>query len=308
MRDKKKMIIFGIATLSGVVLAVIALIIINASLLRIPVRTESSPIRTAKTNSQEQAPVATEPDYKSILERNLFRAKLQAEIPKPKSEKEIEEEALTSMVKAMALRGVMTGKEKKDYYVVIDRGGQKGVWTYEVGEVVEKGLVVTEIKKDSVRLEKDDFSVVLKLFSSTFERTSGSRTASLTRTQEPPKDKPAQKSTKAIDLSKEVKKEGSVTLISKNLADQLKANSNAFLSSVAIRAAGDGFQVVAVDKGSLAQHIGIAPNDTLQEVNGYRLSSSGDMRQVYESLKNAKKFEVKVLRGGKQETLRYEIR
>lgn len=308
MRDRKKMIILGVATLSGVVLAVIALIVINALLLRIPLRVESSPPQTAKANKPEQVSAVTEPDYKSILERNLFRAKLQMDVPKPKSEKEVEEESLTSIVKTMALRGVMTGRQKKDYYVVIDRGGQKGVWTYEVGEVVEKGLVVSEIKKDSVRLEKDDFSAVLKLFSPTFERTAGTRTASLTRTQEPAKDKPAQKAAKAADFGKEVKREGSVTLISKNLAEQLKGNSNAFLSSVAIKAAGDGFQIVAVDKGSLAQHMGIAPNDTLQEVNGYRLSSSGDMRKVYESLKNSKKFEVKVLRGGKQETLRYEIR
>ena len=37
-----------------------------------------------------------ERDYKALMDRNLFRAKLQVEIPKPKTEKEIEEEALTA--------------------------------------------------------------------------------------------------------------------------------------------------------------------------------------------------------------------
>jgi type II secretory pathway component PulC len=54
--------------------------------------------------------------------------------------------------------------------------------------------------------------------------------------------------------------------------------------------------------------MGIAPDDTLQEVNGLKLSSSEDMNKVYEALKNATTFEVKVLRRGHSETLRYEIR
>ena len=76
------------------------------------------------------------------MDRNLFRAKLQVEVPKPKTEKEIEEESLAAAVKAMALKGVMMGRRKKDTYAVIDLGGQKGVWTYEAGDVVDKGLTV----------------------------------------------------------------------------------------------------------------------------------------------------------------------
>jgi S1-C subfamily serine protease len=80
------------------------------------------------------------------------------------------------------------------------------------------------------------------------------------------------------------------------------------MSSIAIKPGADGVKVVAVDQGSIAQRMGIAPDDTLQEVNGQKLSSAGDMNQVYEALKNATNFEVKVLRNGRSETLRYEIR
>ena len=116
-----------------------------------------------------------EPDYKAITERNLFRAKLQVEIPKPKTEKEIEEEALTAIVKTMALKGVMLSPRKRDNYAVIDLGGQKGVWVYEPGDVIEKGLALKEIGKDSVRIEKEEFGVVLKLFSSAPTRRGGRR-------------------------------------------------------------------------------------------------------------------------------------
>jgi type II secretion system protein C len=300
MRDRKKIIVFGVATLSGIILAVILLMVINASLLRIPVKT-APPQSAVNQAVGSTSSTFSAPDFEAITKRNLFRAKLQVEIPKVKSEKELEEEALTAIVRTMALKGVMTGKQKKDYYAVIDRGGQKGVWSYEAGEAVEKGLVVSDIRKDSVKLEKGEFSVVLKLFSSTPERAPVSQVASL------PKTSPTVG--KSVDAGKEIRKEGAVTLISRNLAEKVKGDSNMIMSSVAVKAAGDGFQVVAVDKGSLAHLMGISPNDTLQEVNGYRLSSSSDdMKKVYEALKNANKFEVKVLRGGKQETLRYEIR
>ena len=122
-------------------------------------------------------PLIAEPDYKAITERNLFRAKLQVEIPKPKTEKELEEEALTAIVKTMALKGVMLSPRKRDNYAVIDLGGQKGVWVYEPGDVIERGLTVKEIRKDSVRIEKEEFGAVLKLFSSAYERTRTQQTA-----------------------------------------------------------------------------------------------------------------------------------
>ena len=291
--EKKKLIIFGVATISGVVAGVIVLIAVNASFLKAP---GSPPARavSAARSAGGQLVVLAEPDYKAITERNLFRAKLQVEIPKPKTEEELEEEALTAIVKTMALKGVMLSQKKRDNYAVIDLGGQKGVWVYEQGDVIERGLAVKEIRKDSVVIEKEDFGVVLKLFSSAQQLTK--------------RRTPAPVAAKKIDPAKEIKKVGSVVRISKSLAEQLKADNTAIMSSVAVKPTPDGVKVVAVDKGSIAQMMGIAPNDTLQEVNGLRLGSTGDMNTIYESLKNSSDFEITVLRGGKIETLHYQIR
>lgn len=295
----RKLIIPGISTLSGVVAAVVVLIVINASLLGMPdASPQAQPAGGRPSIGQPAGPA--EPDYKAITERNLFRAKLQIEIPKPKSEREIEEETLTAVVKSMALKGVMLSGHKGDDYAVIDLGGQKGVWVYEVGEVIEKGLAVREIRKDSVTIEKGQFAAVLKLFSSAFERTpaAGAQDAAAPAGTKPVKAGPG----------KDIRKEGSVTVISKSLAQKLKADNNVIMSSIAVKPASDGLKVVAVDQGSIAQRIGIAPDDTLQEVNGHRLNSTEDMSKIYDDLKNAVAFEVKVLRRGKPETLRYEIR
>jgi len=302
LTDSMRVTPFAISTLSGVVVGVVTLLAVNAALLRIPDAPQPSAEKKAQaTSSQPIGPAENE--YKALMERNLFRAKLQVEIPKPKTDKEIEDEALTAAVKAMALKGVVMGAQKKDSYAVIDLGGQKGVWAYEPGELVENGLALKEIRKDSIRLEKGDFAVILKLFSPVYERTGGEGGARSQAAMAAPVGK--------VDLSKEMKgirKEGSVTLIPKSLADKLKANNNIVMSSVAVKASNNGLQVVAVDQGSIAQKIGIAPNDTLEEINGYQLNSSGDMNKIYDDLKNDTSFEVKLLRGGKQETLRYEIR
>jgi general secretion pathway protein C len=295
---------FGVSTLSGVIVGVVALIAINASLLRVPDAPQSSPVRTLQSPAAQPVAEGAQ-DYKALMERNLFRAKLQVEIPKPKTEKEIEEEMLTATVKVMALKGVMMSDKKKDTYAVIDLGGQKGVWTYEKGEVVDKGLVVKEIRKDSVKLEKGEFGAILKLFSPVYERTKGTLIASTADQQ--------QKGVKMGPLNldkeiKEIKKERGVTLIPKSLAEKVKVNNNIIMSSIAVKAANDGLKVVAVDKGSLAQRIGILPDDTLQEVNGHRLDSSEDMNKIFDALKDATNFDLTVMRGGKPETLRYEIR
>src|SRR5208283_1547162 len=150
--EKKELIISGISTVSGVVAAIIVLIAVNASFLRVP---DGPPVKATSALgavAPVQAAALAEPDYKAITERNLFRAMLQVEIPKPKTEKEIEEEALTAIVKTMVLKGVMLSPRKRENYAVIDLGRQKGVWVYEPGDVIERGLTVKEIGKDSVRI------------------------------------------------------------------------------------------------------------------------------------------------------------
>lgn len=309
----KDLIPFAIATAAAIVAGTVLLILINAALLKVPV---ASPLK-ATHKGERSFLTADASDYKAITERNLFRAKLQIEVPKPKTEKEIEEETLTNIVRTMALRGVMTGVQKKDNYAVIDRGGTKGVGTYEIGDVIERGLAVTEIKKDGVLIQKSDFLVRLRLFSGGFERLPGVLPAGVqTSLQKKDEGKDAQgaRAKAKPDLDREIRKEGKALLISKPLADQIKSDNSLLFSSVAVKAETDargqptGYKIVAVDKGSVAQKMGILPDDTIQEVNGYKLNNAEDFRKAYDTLKNETRFEVRVLRKGRVETLRYEIR
>lgn len=313
---RKQLIFSGVSTLAGILVGVIALIVIDASLLKIPATFDGK--GRALTGKPEAEPKADSTDYKTITERNLFRAKLQAEIPKPKSEKEIEEETLVTILKPMTLKGIMTGYQKRDFYAVIDRGGQKGVWTYELGETIERGLTVTDIKKDAVIIEKGDFAAILKLFAKSFERIpSTAHAATPIQTAKKEEAKPSgkdQTAPKAVDYSKDVKKEGKTVVISKSLANRIKSDNTIVMSSLAIKLSTDaagkpnGYKVASVDKGSLASKLGIMQDDVLQEVNGFQLKTTEDAKKAHEMLRNTSNLEVKVLRRGKVETLRYEIR
>ena len=188
--DKKKGIILGVSTLAGVIAGAIVLMMINASFLKAPdgppqMAAAVAALRTAGTQA---AP--SRPDYAAITKRNLFRAKLEVECPKQKTAAEIEEETLAGIVKTMALKGVMLGARKRDNYAIIDRGGPKGVWAYEIGEVIESGLALKEIRKDSVRLQKGDFDIVLRLFASAAERSKGASIPTLPQSALSQRSKP----------------------------------------------------------------------------------------------------------------------
>ena len=130
----------------------------------------------------------------------------------------------------MTLKGVMLGRHKRDDFAVIDRGGRKGcIIPIETGEAIEGGLVLKEITKDSVRIEKGEFGVVLRLFSPAFQRTAAVA-------PKPDADVKAGE--------RDVKKQGSITRISKSLADKLKANNNMIMSSIAVKPAETGPQLL----------------------------------------------------------------
>ncbi|HME44615.1 MAG TPA: type II secretion system protein N [Syntrophorhabdales bacterium] len=317
MTRRRLLILAGASTFAGLFLGVLALIALDVSLLNIPLPVDwKGRAGSQKTGGELAKDGSTE--YKAVTERNLFRAKLQAEIPKPMSEKEIEEETLVNILRPMTLKGVMTGQQNKDFFAVIDRGGQKGVWTYEVGETIERGLAVTQIRKDAVIMEKGDFAAILKLFAKSFERipsTNASTVPKETLKQEDLKlAKKTQPASHPEDFGKDVKKEGKTTVIPKSLAEKMRSDNTTIMSSLSVKPSTDtagrpnGYKVVSVDSGSLAQKLGIRADDVLQEVNGYELKTAEDTKKAHDALKNVSKFEIKVLRQGKVETLSYEIR
>jgi type II secretory pathway component PulC len=167
---KQYVVPFALATSLALLLAIIIIMLVNTSLSRMPLVGDTSPFppSTGRAN-KETAKTAENSDV--ILKRNLFRAKLQAEVPKPRDEREIEEETIVNALRSLVLKGIWVGQGKGDSLAIIDKGAQKGVWIYKQGEQLEGGLVVSEIKPNSILLTKGDFGATLTLFTKGFQRT-----------------------------------------------------------------------------------------------------------------------------------------
>lgn len=316
MTGRGKIIVFGISTISAVVMAVVILIFISSVVLKAPIRTVGPAAQEGTWGlSAIGVRSQTSPGYKADDTGNLAGIPQRAEVPRAKTEREIREEMLTAITSTMILKGIVAGLSNKDFYAVIDRGGQKGMWVYEIGDLVEGGLTVADIRRDSVTIERGDFRYVLRLFARSPEGLSimgkGAAATDGAGRQVPDERR---RSVKEPDWTRELRKEGNVILISKDLAERIKADSNLIMSSLAIKIDMDakgralGYRVVSVDRGSLAQKMGIMADDTLREVNGHEVKTPDDLQRAYENIHNSTRFDIKVLRKGRTETLQYAIR
>jgi hypothetical protein len=160
---------FAISSLCALTVSLILLILLYGFFQKLPLRAAVN--GSARAASVTKAPHGDgESDYSVIAERNLFRAKLAIEIPKPKSEKELEEEALANIMRPMILKGVWIGQNQSDTFALIDKGAQKGIWIYRVGDTADRGLRLAEITQNSVVFKKSDFVATLRLFAKGYER------------------------------------------------------------------------------------------------------------------------------------------
>lgn len=111
--------------------------------------------------------------------------------------------------------------------------------------------------------------------------------------------------------AKRVFRRGSLVVISRQFANEVREDNSILLSKVAIKvrlnANGDlrGYEAVQVDKGSVVEQMGFRSHDLLTSVNAI---PAGDLNTNRESLESADRFDVTIIRRGKTMKLRIEIR
>lgn len=69
----------------------------------------------------------------------------------------------------------------------------------------------------------------------------------------------------------------------------------------------DGMKVLSIRPGSVVSELGIRRGDVLQKVNGRDLDIQRGL-ELFSSMKDMKNFSLEISRGGKNQTLEYEIR
>jgi general secretion pathway protein C len=70
----------------------------------------------------------------------------------------------------------------------------------------------------------------------------------------------------------------------------------------------NGFKLFSIRPDSLYSKIGIHNGDVVQKINGYEMNSPDKALEIYSKLKDASNITVDIVRGGKTQTLSYNIR
>jgi general secretion pathway protein C len=68
-----------------------------------------------------------------------------------------------------------------------------------------------------------------------------------------------------------------------------------------------GMKVLSIKPGGLASKLGIRRGDVLEKVNGQELDIKRGM-ELFSTMRDSKNFSLDVTRGGKNQTLEYEIK
>jgi general secretion pathway protein C len=78
--------------------------------------------------------------------------------------------------------------------------------------------------------------------------------------------------------------------------------------AVIVPSPGGGFLVREMQPGSLYEKLGLRPGDVIRTVNGQPVSSMDDVMRLYQQFGSADRVLVDVQRGGRNETLYYDMR
>ncbi len=123
--------------------------------------------------------------------------------------------------------------------------------------------------------------------------------------------RPARETGKQGPSAKEITRHGSVVIISRTLASDIRSDSGILLSKVAVKTRVgkdgriEGYELVEVDRGSIPDKLGFKPKDFISEANGIPARDFIENRAVLES---ARRFQVIILRKGRSRKLVVEIR
>ncbi|MBR4401785.1 MAG: PDZ domain-containing protein [Synergistes sp.] len=130
--------------------------------------------------------------------------------------------------------------------------------------------------------------------------------------QAPPKpERRSQQARPKLDFSgieaASADKEGAIP---RELVDALLMNPYDELKKMRLIPADDGSGMLLqrMDKDSVFAHVGVAPGDVIQAVNGVNITNMGEAANAVNSLMAGSRFDVSVLRNGKQVDLKYQVK
>ncbi len=260
-------------------------------------------MRGAKGLVQPAGGSSTALIYRAIYERNLFGSAetvLLAESPAAKAAPSARpvEAAPPPATLSLELKGTVAGDRLTAFAAIREKGKPADV-LYKTGDTVG-GATLKEIKRGEVVVEFGGELITLRMASSPLVpilEAPGRGAISTTASHPTP---PA------------AGREERISITRSEVASQL-SDMGGLLTQAQIRPffqAGvpHGFMLSQIRPGSIYEKMTLREGDVIQEVNNRRLKGAEDMIEFYNLLKGASAVSLTVLRGGRMETLNYDLR
>ncbi|WP_321371206.1 type II secretion system protein GspC [uncultured Desulfuromusa sp.] len=235
-----------------------------------------------------------EDDFQIILDRNLFNSAAigTAETMSLSSTviaAEAAEDAAGVIADLVLIGTVVAGD---DSLALIQSGTKAGI--FQLKEELAPGLVVSQIGRKLVILMDHGVPRELPL-----KQRKGAK-AQLVKKD----DSPATQGIVAIDDSR--------WQVSKAVANNARANLNTLLQTARMipevnNGKTVGFKLVAIDKGSLLEKIGLRVGDLIVEINQVKLNSPEKALQIFQQVREANNITLGLMRNGKPETFEYSF-
>ena len=254
---------------------------VSFRLTRIPTRrrtvqqSEASPERTKYPLSH----------YQTILEKNLFNAKLRVsptDVGQP-PEPEINIESLEPTDLELELRGTIAGSSGNSYAIIAQKGRSRRSAQQELyrpGDTVQDA-VIKRILRGKVVLSVEGTDQVLAMSE---------------RAQQAPRTPP---SAHPIRQKRTLRR----STIEKALQDFDQVAQQASLSPHP-----EGFQVSRIKSRSIFRRMGLRNGDVITSVNGRPIYSVDDVLNIYRDVSTGSQFTIELKRRGRPRRIEYRIR
>lgn len=265
------------------------------------------------------APVAREEvqttSYQIILDRNIFNS-AESAVSKETPVGELSPDQLGELgpavkssldVKLLGTLVVGEGTDSRSSATISGGKNSKGVDVYYPGDekVFSPNIKLTKVALDRIEfvnggrleyIEVEDFASKRSIFASATEVHGGGKAIG-----EKEDKRPATGTT-----------EGSKIIVDQREVDDAIQNLDKLYSEVRIvpnirDGQPAGMKVLAIKPGSMLTKLGVRRGDVLEKVNGQELDIRRGM-ELFSQMKDMKNFSLDVSRGGKNQTIEYEIR
>jgi general secretion pathway protein C len=264
-----------------------------------PNQVENSTGDTADTRKAKRRPQS---HYSVILDKNIFHAIVkETKNSPPKAKPDENPTNLEKTPLEIRLRGTAVRDGGSSFAIIEDRRSRKED-LYHIGDTIQGEAKITQILRDRVVILRDGKKEILEL-SVTKEKGRRPQGRAVTSKKQP-----------AAVPGKGIRRLGSNRWsVSSEELESAKSNMSQLMTQVRVtpnftEGQPDGFKLLSIKRGSLFERLGLRNGDIVRQINGASLDNPQRALELYGGLESGQTITLGILRRGKEQTLRYELK